>query len=96
VQPLQQAKKGDYRQAAATSQTLAGHPANLPLHYYCAACTYALWAAAAAKDAQAARDDRNKPEDDYAARAIEMLNRAAAGGFLKDPYQFAEFQKDSE
>jgi hypothetical protein len=92
----QLARTGDYQEAANRTQALAEHPACLPMHLYDAACCFALCAAAVDKDAKVAPEDRKQHQDDYAARAVGTLTRAAAAGACKDPYQFAQFQKDGD
>src|SRR5205085_11428573 len=73
---------GDYARAAAE----AGELARLKLPpdaCYDLACVWSLCIPAAKKDAKLTPADRDRLTEEYAARAVELLRQARAGGFFR-------------
>jgi serine/threonine protein kinase/Tfp pilus assembly protein PilF len=90
------ARSGDHRQATAAVKALVEKPAASGLLFYNAACVYSLSAAAARRDPKFSPVEAGKQAELYASRAIQLLAKAEAAGFFKNPAMVEDVKKDSD
>jgi hypothetical protein len=90
------AHSGDHKRAADEAGELAGRSTLSVGMVYDLGCVFALCTAAAQQDTQLPEADRNKVAEAYAVRAVEMLQRAQAAGFFKNPAQLRNAEKDPD
>jgi len=82
---LARIRQGDHARAAEDAANLARNPSASPSRLYNLACVLSLAAKAAGDDSHLDADDRLKLRKSYAKDAVDLLERAAAGGFFDDP-----------
>jgi serine/threonine protein kinase/tetratricopeptide (TPR) repeat protein len=89
------ARAGEHAKATAEAEALASK-ATGPGDFYLLAQVFALSVVAAKADGTLEGDARTNVSEDYAGRGIELLDRARAVGFFKEPANLEKLQKDTE
>jgi eukaryotic-like serine/threonine-protein kinase len=89
-------RTGAYRQAVADAWEVGSKPTAGANIVRDAAHTHAIAAAAVLKDAPLAAAERDRLADQYAARAVQLLSRAAARGLFASAAARAALETDAE
>jgi eukaryotic-like serine/threonine-protein kinase len=89
------ARAGEHARATAEAEALASK-ATGPGDFYTLAQVFALSVVAAKADAALEADARTRVSEAYAGRGVELLDKARAVGFFKEPANLAKLQKDTE
>jgi serine/threonine-protein kinase len=87
---------GDHVRATAEANELAAEPGTGGNALYNMACVCALSASAAARDPKLAAGERAKCAEACASRAVALLTRAFAGGFLQKKTEVDHMKKDTD
>jgi tetratricopeptide (TPR) repeat protein len=100
-QALALARLGDHARAAGDMSALEAkaateHKTIKDDTYNVMACAYALWAKAAAGDANLPAADRARLGAEHAARAVQLLRRLHEKGYFKDPKDVEHLRESSE
>jgi serine/threonine-protein kinase len=90
------ARAGDYGKATMEAEALAAQASKSGEALYQLACVYALSSAAAAGDLKRAREERQALADQYALRALELLNLARPLGLFKSPANLQRLKMDKD
>jgi len=90
------ARSGDHAAASAVAAKLEKLPGETGENLYNSACIYALSSAAAGRDTKLAAAVRKKLASQYGARAVELLGKAGAAGYFKNPAQIVHMKKDTD
>jgi tetratricopeptide (TPR) repeat protein/tRNA A-37 threonylcarbamoyl transferase component Bud32 len=80
---------GEHAQAASEMETLLAEGKVQPVNLYVFGYSYARCVGAAAGDTRLTSDERDQLAEQYACRAVEMLRRAQAAGYFRDPDRLA-------
>jgi serine/threonine-protein kinase len=86
------AMMGDHARAMQDAEEARAHPPEAPIIVFNLACTYALCSTAVGKDAKLPPSARTRLQEEYNARAVEVLRQAVACGY-KD---VAAMKQDSD
>src|SRR5262249_6949451 len=76
---------GEHVQAATEMETLLTEGKAQPVNVFEFGCYYVCCSAAAARDARLPTAEREKLADQYIRRGVELLRRAQAAGYFRDP-----------
>jgi eukaryotic-like serine/threonine-protein kinase len=76
---------GEHAQAATEMETLLAEGKVPPVNLYVFGYSYARCVGAAAGDIRLSSDEREMLAEQYASRAVDMLRRAQAAGYFRDP-----------
>jgi eukaryotic-like serine/threonine-protein kinase len=79
------ARVGDYARAAVEAEALAPLASTTGEALYELACAFALSADAAAHDPKLPTADQRRLAEEYAGKALELLQKSAATGYFKQP-----------
>jgi hypothetical protein len=90
------ARAGDHRKALAEARALVDVEKASGDSLYNLACTYALSSTAARKDESLAPAEREQKGEEYATRAIELLERVGKSGYFKVPARRKHLGDDSD
>jgi serine/threonine-protein kinase len=90
------ARLGQHAPAMAEADALADRPATSADTLYNLACVCALCSATVLRDGQMAKPEQNQRAEQCAARAVELLKKAAAAGFFKTEAEIEQMQKDKD
>src|SRR5262249_53910129 len=88
------AHAGDDRRAASEVEQLSQARSLPGATLYALACIQALNAASASRDASRPLAERDKRADGYARAALGLLQRAASGGYFRQPANRAQLEHD--
>ena len=88
------AYQGEHQRAVAEAAAATGKGAPAGNLLYDAARVYAVCSRAAGKDAALPQARRDELSEQYAARSVEMLGKAAAAGFFEAPERVDKLKKD--
>ncbi|HEV3080180.1 MAG TPA: hypothetical protein VGY66_10390 [Gemmataceae bacterium] len=94
--PSPLAHLGEHAQATAEMATLLAEGQVQPLNLYTFAYIYARCAAGVAKDARLPPVERQKLADKYGSRAVELLRKAQAAGYFKNPERLARMKTNDD
>jgi serine/threonine-protein kinase len=90
------ARAGDYLRSAAEVEALAAVK-GIPLATHgVLACIQSVNARTCSKDAGRPLPEREKRSEQYARAAVEMLRRAAAGGYFRGPKRIEDLDRDDD
>jgi serine/threonine protein kinase/Flp pilus assembly protein TadD len=87
---------GDHVQAATEMETLLTEGRAQPVNLFQFGCYYALCSAAVAQDARLPSAERAKLADQYGRRGVELLRRAQAGGYFRDPARLTRMRENKD
>src|SRR5262249_30058815 len=87
---------GEHAQAATEMESLLAEGKVQPVNLYVFAYSYARCSAAAATDARLSPAERERLADQYGRRAVELLRRAQAAGYFRDPDRLARMKTNRD
>jgi hypothetical protein len=90
------AHEHDYLRATAEADALAKSPGMGGEEFYYLAATFAVSVAAVRQDAKLSRDEAERRVEQYATRALALLNQARAAGFFQAPGVREGFTKEAD
>jgi hypothetical protein len=90
------AHAGQHDRAMAEVQDLAQGKSLTPPDLYNLACAAALASESARQDGRLSQPTREKPTEQNAVRAVELLKQAQAAGFFKDPAKVELLKTDKD
>jgi tetratricopeptide (TPR) repeat protein len=90
------ARAGHYRRAASEADLLERHEAPPAPGLYILGRIFALNAASAARDVTRPLPEREKRAEEYARRAVAVLNRAASAGYFRNSNDAALLDRDAD
>jgi tetratricopeptide (TPR) repeat protein len=94
--PSPLAHLGEHAQATAEMETLLAEGQVQPLNLYTFAYIYARCSAGVAKDARLPPVERQKLADKYGSRAVELLRKAQAASYFKNPDRLARMKTNDD
>jgi serine/threonine protein kinase len=87
---------GEHVQAVNEMETLLTEGKAQPVNVFQFGCYYVCCSAAAAQDARLAPAEREKLADQYVRRGVELLRRAQAAGYFRDPARLARMKENKD
>jgi tetratricopeptide (TPR) repeat protein len=87
---------GEHVQAATEMETLLTEGKAQPVNLFQFGCYYVCCSAAAAQDARLPPAEREKLADQYVRRGVELLRRAQAAGYFRDPARLARMKENKD
>jgi WD40 repeat protein/tetratricopeptide (TPR) repeat protein len=93
---LSLARSGKHGDAIKELDSAAGANGRTSSEYYNMCCVYAQAAAAVSRDSTLTDAKRKSLVDDYAAKAMDFLRKADAGGFFRDTNHISRFGEDAD
>jgi serine/threonine protein kinase len=87
---------GQYERAVAEAEALAEEVGLSGADPYNLALVYSMSITAVRKDAKLSPEEKESKAEDFGARALELLIRAQAAGFFKDPVNIEQLRKDPD
>jgi serine/threonine-protein kinase len=96
LRTLMAARLGDYANATAVADALAGEKSLAPPSLYELARVYSLAAEVSRHDSKLAPGERGRRPQHFAARAIELLHRIQAAGYFKSRPSLDRLKKEKD
>jgi serine/threonine protein kinase len=87
---------GEHVQATTEMETLLTEGKAQPVNIFQFGCFYVCCSGAAAQDARLPPAEREKLADQYGRRGVELLRRAQAAGYFRDPARLARMKENKD